>query len=161
MNPRQNLRHIPLLLLLAAGFAQADTLYKCTDPSSGGVSYTNQKDKAANNKHCTVVTQDKPVTTFSAPKRSSTPTPEGFPRVDADTQKDRDGGRRKILEDERQAEQDKLDDAKKKLAEQEAIREGGEKNYQRVLDRLKPYQEEVQLHEQNVDALQKEIDGLR
>jgi tmRNA-binding protein len=45
--------------------------------------------------------------------------------------------------------------------EVKSIREGGEKNYQRVLDRLKPYQEEVQLHERNVDSLQKELDGQR
>jgi hypothetical protein len=44
--------------------------------------------------------------------------------------------------------------------EQEAVREGGEKNYQRVLDRLKPYQDSVQLHERNIDALQKEIGNL-
>jgi hypothetical protein len=149
------------LLMLAAGFAQADTMYKCTD-ANGATTYTNRKDKTPG-KQCTVLTQDKAVSTFAAPKasRASTPTPEGFPRVNSETQKGRDDGRRQILGGEMQTEQEKLEEAKQKLAEQEAIREGGEKNYQRVLDRLKPYQEEVDLHQRNIDALQQEIDNLR
>jgi hypothetical protein len=147
-----------LLLVLLAGAAQADTLYKCSD-SEGRTTYTNQKTPG---KTCTVLSQDKPISTFAAPKaRAATPTPEGFPRVNSETQRSRDGDRRKILDEEMRAEQQKLDGAKKSLAEQEAIREGGEKNYQRVLDRLKPYQEEVQLHERNVESLQKEIDNQR
>jgi hypothetical protein len=148
-----NLRRTPYLLVLIAGFAQADTLYKCSD-SAGHTTYTNQKTPG---KSCTILSQDKPVTTFQAPR--TRPTPEGFPRVNAETQKSRDGDRRKILEEELRTEQQKLDDARKSLAEQEAIREGGEKNYQRVLDRLKPYQEEVQLHERNVESLQKELNN--
>lgn len=154
MNPSR----ISLLLVLLAGAAQADTLYKCTD-SAGHATYTNQKSPG---KTCTVLSQDKPVSTFAAPKaRPNAPTPEGFPRVNAETQKNRDGDRRKILEEELRTEQQKLEAAKKSLAEQEATREGGEKNYQRVLDRLKPFQEEIQLHERNVESLQKEIDNPR
>ena len=73
-----------------------------------------------------------------------------FPRVDKDTQKSRDDGRRRILEDELFSEEKGLSDAKAKLAEQEAVRNGDEKNYQRVLDRLKPYQEAVDRHERNM-----------
>lgn len=154
MNPRR----ITYLLVAVAGFAQADTLYKCTD-ASGHTAYTNQK---APGKNCTVLSQDKPVTTFQAPPKAkpNTPTPEGFPRVNSETQKNRDNDRRKILEDELGTEQAKLDEARKELAEQESIRVGGEKNYQRVLDRLKPFQESVQLHERNVESLQKELSGL-
>jgi hypothetical protein len=154
-----NLRRTPYLLMLVAGLTQADTLYKCTD-SSGATTYTNQKTPG---KNCTILSQDKPISTFAAPPRTraATPTPDGFPRVNSETQKSRDAERRRILEEEMRAEQQKLEGAKKSLAEQETVREGGEKNYQRVLDRLKPYQEEVQLHERNVESLQKEIDNLR
>lgn len=153
-----NLSRISLLLVLLAGAAQADTLYKCTD-SDGHTAYTNQK---SSGKTCTVLSQDKPVSTFAAPKaRPNAPTPESFPRVNAETQKNRDGDRHKILEEEMRTEQQKLEAAKKSLAEQEATREGGEKNYQRVLDRLKPYQEEIQLHERNIESLRKEIDNQR
>lgn len=157
MNHRTH-RHSVLSLVLIAGAAQADTLYKCQD-DAGHTTYTNQKTNA---KSCVILSQDKPVSTFSAPKaRTSTPTPDGFPKVSSEAQKNRDGDRRRILEDELANERKNLDAAKRTLAEQEAIREGGEKNYQRVLDRLKPHQDKVQLHERNIEALQKEIGNLR
>jgi hypothetical protein len=149
-----------LLLTLFAGIAHADTLYKCTD-SEGRTTYTNQKTGA---KNCTILSQDKPVSTFTAPPvkaRPSTPTPDGFPKVSSEAQKSRDSDRRRILEEELATERRGLDDARKALAEQESIREGGERNYQRVLDRLKPYQDSVQLHERNIDALQRELGNLR
>jgi hypothetical protein len=151
-------RPIPLLLALLVLPVQADTLYKCSD-SDGHTTYTNQKTGA---KNCTILSQDKPVSTFAPPKsRASTPTPENFPKVSAESQKSRDSDRKKILNDELAAEQRNLEEAKRALAEQEGIREGGERNYQRVLDRLKPYQDSVQLHERNVEALQKELGNLR
>jgi hypothetical protein len=150
--------YLILLSALIAGAVQADTLYKCQD-DAGHTTYTNQKTNA---KSCTILSQDKPVSTFTAPKpRASAPTPEGFPKVSSETQKNRDGDRRRILDEELAAERRNLDDAKRALAEQEAQREGGEKNYQRVLDRLKPYQDKVQLHERNIEALQKEIGNIR
>lgn len=151
-------RRIPLLFSLLALSVQADTLFKCTD-SDGHTTYTNQK---SSTKNCTVLIQDKPVTTFTAPKpRAATPTPGDFPKVTSEAQKSRDGDRRKIIEDELAAERAKLDDAKKTLAEQESQRLGGEKNYQKYQDRVKPYQDEVDLHERNVESLQKELNGLR
>lgn len=152
--------HFPLLMVVAGGLAHADTLYKCSD-EAGHTTYTNQKSSA---KNCAVLLQDKPVSTFSAPQvkpRQSAPTPEGFPKVSPDAQKSRDGDRRAILEQELAAERRNLEEAKRVLAEQESIREGGERNYQRVLDRLKPYQENVQLHERNIEALQREIGNLK
>ena len=53
-----------------------------------------------------------------------------------------------------------LADARKKLSEQEATRGGDEKNYARVLDRLKPYQDTVEVHEKNVEALKRELSNL-
>jgi hypothetical protein len=50
-----------------------------------------------------------------------------------------------------------LEQAKKALAEQEAIRGGDEKNYQRVLDRLKPYQDAVTKAEQNLDQARRNL----
>lgn len=147
-----------LSLLLAAGFARADTLFKCED-SQGHTTYTNQK---GNGKNCKVLAQDKPISTFAPPKaRPNAPTPDGFPRVSSETQKNRDGDRKRILEDELATEKENLEEAKKSLSEQEATREGGEKNYQKYLDRVKPYQDTVQLHERNIEALQKEIDNLK
>ena len=54
-----------------------------------------------------------------------------------------------------------LEQAKKDLAEQEATRSGGERNYQKVLDRLQPLKDKVALHERNIEAVQKELSRLR
>jgi hypothetical protein len=53
-----------------------------------------------------------------------------------------------------------LADARKKLSEQEAIRSGNEQNYAKVLERLKPYQDTVEVHEKNVEALKRELGNL-
>jgi len=55
------------------------------------------------------------------------------------------------------AAQAELAEAKRRLAEQEAIRSGDERNYQRVLDRLKPYQDAVERAQQNVDKAQRDL----
>lgn len=85
---------------------------------------------------------------------SANPTPANFPRVQEDTQKARDGDRRHILEQEMSGEQRNLEQAKKDLAEQEAIR--GAPN-----DRVVPYRERVGQHERNIQAIQKELNNLR
>ena len=51
----------------------------------------------------------------------------------------------------------KLASAKKALAEQEGIRTGDERNYQRVLDRLQPYQEAVQSAQKEVDQARRDL----
>lgn len=156
-----NLHRIAVVSVLAFASSPvfADTLYKCVDPQ-GQTTYTNQK---TNGKNCSILSQDKPVTTFAAPPKAkpNTPTPDGFPRVSSEAQKSRDSDRKRILEDELSTEKQNLDEAKKALTEQESVREGGEKNYQKYLDRVKPYQDQVQLHERNIEALQKELSNLR
>jgi len=150
-----------LLLTLAAATARADTLYKCVD-GAGVVLYTNQK----GGKNCTVLSQDKAVSTYSAPKtapRNGLPsgTPSDFPRVSEDAQKGRDTDRRKILEQELASEQAKLGQARKDLSEGEATRLGNEKNYQKYLDRVQGLKDGVALHERNLEALRREIANLK
>lgn len=82
-------------------------------------------------------------------------------RVDPPTQRKRDDDRRRILEEELSREQQALDEARKALTEQEEQRSGEERNYARVLDRLKPYQETVSLHEKNVASLKLEMANLK
>ena len=88
-------------------------------------------------------------------------TPPGFPKVDGETQKLRDNDRRKILEQELANEQKLLGQARNELAEQESMRLGSERNYQRVLDRLEPYKQKVKLHEDNIANLRRELAGGR
>jgi hypothetical protein len=146
---------LPLALFAIAAPVPANTLYKCTD-AEGRTTYTNTKGNA---KSCTVLSREQPVSSFSVPKaKANTPTPGDFPKVGAGEQKARDGDRRAILEQELATEQKSLDDAKKMLVQQEAVAPGGPA---RAPERLKPYQDTVQLHERNVEALKKEIGNLK
>ena len=144
------------LCLLAASLDRAD-VYKCVD-EDGHVTYTNTKPSPK--AKCTALSRDQRVSTVPG-RAAGTPSPPGFPKVDGETQKARDNDRRKILDQELASEQASLEQAKKELANQEAIRTGDERNYQRVLDRLQPFKDKVALHERNIEALKKEIGNLR
>jgi hypothetical protein len=71
--------------------------------------------------------------------------------VDEQTQKSRDGDRRRILENELAAEEKNAEQAKKDLAEQEAIvlpnerMQGGAISGGKVQERLQPYKDKVAL----------------
>jgi hypothetical protein len=159
----RQLRPIPVAIAFAfAGGAHADTLYKCTD-GEGHATYTNNKGGA---KNCVVISREQPVSTIAAPKapraNAGAPTPGDFPKVGAGEQKSRDGDRRAILDQELATEQKSLDEARKTLAQQEAgLAVVAGTNPARNQERLKPYQDTVQLHERNIEALKKEIANLK
>ena len=91
-----------------------------------------------------------------------TPTPAGFPRVDADTQRTRDALRRKVLSDE-------LDTEEKLLVESRAAYGDGapqplpdeQKDAQKYANRLSKLRQAVSLHEKNIEALRKELAALK
>ena len=147
------------LLVTPLALGQQSTVWRCF--VDGRSQYTNIK-KETIGRECTVVSREVSVVhSGPAPLAKQDARPADFPRVDPETQRRRDETRRKILENELQAEQKSLADAKVKLAEQESIRNGDERNYQKVVDRLMPYQETVDRHERNVMALQKELTRLQ
>jgi hypothetical protein len=139
-----------LALLLAAlggaGAAQAD-IFKCTG-GDGHVTYTNQK----TDKSCLTLSRDLPVSSVSGRSgEARSPTPASFPRVDNGTQRKRDGNRRRILEEELGREEKLLAEARSALAVA-APKPGA---------RLEPLQDNIALHERNLEALRKEIGNLR
>lgn len=145
----------------AAHAQQGGTIFGCVD-ESGRRYYTNIKSDT-DGKKCSVV--QKEISVMPAPPAPPAASRGGSAgagsKVDQSTQRNRDEARRRILQDELGAAESRLAEAKQKLAEQEGTREGGERNYQRVLDRLKPFQEEVARQEQNVAELKREISSLR
>ena len=150
------MKYKPLFFLLffLSQATHAD-IYKLVD-ENGRVTYSNVPLKGSKKLHI------EPLSTIAAPKhKPSTATPQNFPRVDNDTQKKRDDTRRGILEQELAAERKLLDEAKKALAEGEATRMGDERNYQKYLDRVQGLKDNVTLHEKNIDALNKELAGVR
>jgi len=151
---------VAALVFVLAAPARGDT-FKCID-ANGRATYTNMKEETKG-KNCSVVMREISVVPAVPPARSAVanPSPAGFPKVDPATQKNRDGARRRILEEELSGEEKALAQAKTELTEQESVRTGGEKNYQRVLDRLQKYKDEVELHEKNVEALKKELSNAK
>ena len=161
------LRHFLTLLLAlcAAPFAQAD-IFKCVD-AEGRTTYTNDRNAG---RSCMRIQQE--TMSFAspppAPPRPTTtapsPTPAaaaGFPRISQNDQRSRDDIRRKVLEQELASEEAALADAQAKLAEQESMRGGNERNYQKVLERLQPFQSKVELHKRNIEALRREMRTLK
>jgi len=156
------MRNLALAGLLMLSPAVRGEIYECLEPSGSKLFTSDPKEAKA--KGCKAMNLGPP-NTVSGPAKSQgksiTPPPQGFPKVDKDTQKQRDGDRRRLLEQELASEEKLLAQAKKELAEQESIRLGSEFNYQRVLNRLEPYKKKVALHENNVANLKRELAGTR
>ena len=140
-----------LALAAPSGHAQSE-VYKCPD-ANGRPTYTNVKRDTVG-KNCTLVSKEVQVVPSQAPATSSS-------SRGSSGAVDRNENRRKILESELQNEQQLLSDAQQKLTEQEGIRSGDERNYARVQERLKPYQEAVDLHTKNIEQLRGELGRLR
>ena len=147
-----------ILVLALAGPARAQSeIWKCVD-ERGRPLYTSDKRETAGKK-CELVSRE--VNVVPAQKAAAKqPSPAGFPKESAADRAAAKSKQRETLERELNQEESMLGDAKRKLAEQEAIRTGDEKNYARVLERLRPYQDAVEVHEKNVDALKRELGNL-
>jgi len=142
-------------IVLSPGAARAD-IWECMD-DSGNKRFTNIRSEA---KGCRMLNVG-PTNTVSGGKPQPQAAPPGFPRIDGETQRQRDIDRRRILEQELANEQKLLDQARSELAVQDSMRLGSERNYQRVLDRLEPFQRKVKLHEDNIANLRRELAGGR
>ena len=155
--------------------------------ADGQVIYTNIPIKNATKLSCFSSEDSRPINK-SATKQ---PTPSSFPRVDSSTQKQRDEGRRKILEDELEAEQKALEQAKKDYAEAEEKPEVFKKtimvnvcetkvvngssvktckdvpqettgrNVAAFEEKMQKFQEAVDSHNKNIQMLQKELASIK
>ena len=147
-----------MLGVAAAGqvFAQVETIWNCKD-ANGRTQLTNLKEDTVG-KDCRIVQQQR-VTVVPGAKAGAK-SPAGFPKESTADRQASKAKQRDTIEKELNQEQSMLADARKKLAEQEAIRSGDEKNYAKVLERLKPYQDTVEVHQKNVEALKRELNNL-
>ncbi|MGZ8202864.1 MAG: DUF4124 domain-containing protein [Burkholderiales bacterium] len=155
-----------LAFLVALPISARAEIYECID-QDGVKRFTNIVAEAKGCRALKISPAHAPRAPASAaPKAQSSratsaPTPANFPRVDRATQQARDNDRRRILEQELSIEQKLLDQARQELAAQEGTRLGTERNYQRVLDRLEPFQKRVRQHEDNIANLRREISKIR
>ena len=146
------LRLLILGLFVAAAAPAASQprseIYKCVD-ASGKASYTNDARETAGRKCQLVTTQ----INVAPPQKQE----RGFPRESAADRANAKGKQREILQQELASEEANLTKAKEDLAEQESVRNGDERNYARVLERLQPFKDRVETHEKNVEALKREL----
>src|SRR3990172_8417901 len=155
---------LALLAAFLAGPAHAQqtveqTIWSCRD-KSGKTLLTSLKEDTLD-KECKVVQRQR-VTVVPAPGKpaAKASSPSSFPKESVNDRSAAREKQRQTLERELAQEQDLLAAAQRKLAEQEAIRSGDEKNYARVLERLRPYRDAVEVHGKNIEALKRELSNL-
>jgi hypothetical protein len=155
------LRHLFILCCsFACAFAAQAEIYKRVD-KDGHVTYSSTPIKGAQKLHL------EPLPTMTPPPKARG-TPEGFPRVNSETQNRRDDTRRKILEDELATEQKALEEARTNLKEgqdnPEVYKNASGQTFRNVAkyeEKVNALQEEVSAHEKNVEALQAELANLK
>lgn len=155
------LRYLLVLLSISPMLVQAE-IYKSVD-KDGHVTYSSTPIKGSKKLEL------EPLPTMVPPARPrSAESPEGFPKVDGATQKGRDDTRRKILEDELAAEQKLLEEARQnlKVGEEnpEVFKTKDGKTFRNVAkydEKIKKLNEQIELHQKNVEALKTELSNLR
>ncbi len=89
------------------------------------------------------------------------PSANGFPKVDASTQRERDLERRRILEDELRKEESRLAELKAVYKNGEPDRLGDERNYQKYLDRVQRLKDDIDRSEGNIASIRRELGTVR
>ncbi len=150
------LRHLFIVLCVGqVGWAHAD-IYKYVDPE-GHVTYSSTPIKGGKKLELEPLPTMQPFNKGAAE----------FPRVDGATQRSRDETRRKILQDELAKEQQQLAEARQKLQDAQdnprVSHVGGKtfRNVEAYEESVKTAQDEVTLHERNVEALKTEISQIK
>jgi Domain of unknown function (DUF4124) len=145
------------VLCACSMLAQAE-IYKAVD-EDGHVTYSSTPIKGGKK----LILE--PLPTMMPPGKAHAP--EEFPKVDNETQRGRDDTRRKILQDELNAEEKLLDEAKQNLQEGESnpeVFKGADgrtyRNVAKYEEKIKPLQNQVDLHKQNIEALMTELSKL-
>ena len=150
------LRYALLFTLGCPLLVQAD-IYKSID-EDGRVTYSSTPIKGGEKLNLP------PLPTMLPPAKASSP--GNFPKVDEQTQKERDDKRRKILEEELVAEQELLAEARQNLedASPEIFKGADGKTYRNVAkyeEKTKAMAEQIEQHEKNIEAIKTELSKLK
>ncbi|PLP97400.1 DUF4124 domain-containing protein [Cupriavidus pauculus] len=156
---------VALAVWAAPAAAQSSDVYMCKGPN-GVPEYRNGtaggKDcKKLNLPDVTTVPGSRSGGGVSSGGKPAVASPAAFPRVDSATQKTRDGERRAVLEQELQSEEARLAGLRAEYNNGEPERQGGERNYQKYLDRTARLRDDVTRSEANVSSLRRELSNLK
>lgn len=168
MNKQFTFASIVISSLIVAT-AQAE-IYKHVD-ADGRITYSNVKIKGAKKldlEPADTSFGNTPKSTSKNSDESKTATPSNFPKVDSNTQNQRDLKRKEILQSELDAEKQALARAKQAYAEGESNPEVYQvrnangttstfRNVPKFQEKMKALQAEVDAHQRNIDLLTKEL----
>ena len=141
-------------------------IYKYTD-SNGVTTYTNIKPDGKSKAELIISgpkTAEPPPATREKKPTVKTPAPANFPKVDNQTQNQRDQKRRQLLSAELEQEKQALANAKQLYEEEknipEVYRGANGKTFRNVAkyeEKLRVIEAEIQAHERNIELLNKEL----
>lgn len=161
------LRYLLAAFCVCPLLAQAE-IYKSVD-KDGHVTYSSSPIKGG--KRIILEPSSTSSSSSSAPasrQRSESSSPRDFPRVDGATQRGRDDTRRRILEEELATEEKLLAEARQNLKAgedtPEVYRGKDGKTYRNVGkydEKIKTLNDQVELHQGNVEALRTELSKLK
>ena len=154
-------------LALPNASAQTGTVYRCPGPPA---LYTDQiSAQQAKEQGCRTI-EGAPITIVSPPRPrpvAGTPPSAGgsSPRtadgkVEAGEQRSRDSDARKILDTELRREETRLAELQKEFNNGEPERQGGERNFQKYLDRVEEMKAAIARKQSDVAALKRELAKL-
>lgn len=166
-----------ICVILLASSAQAQ-IYKSVD-ADGHVTYSNVPIKGATKLNIELLEQsetgnadgagnaEKEKKSSGVTNRTKTASPSKFPRVDPQTQGQRDDKRKKILQDELNAEKKALAEAKQAYQQgaetPEVYRGANGKTFRNVAkyeEKMQNLRNDVDVHEKNIQLLEKELGRL-
>jgi len=151
-----------LLCAVAATAADSATVYRCPGPP---VLYTDQITvQQAKDRGCRTI-EGAPITIVSPPKPRPLAGASGASRasdgkVEASDQRARDSDARKILEAELKREETKLTELQKDFNNGEPERQGGERNYQKYLERVEEMKAAIARKLSDIAAIKRELAKL-
>ena len=154
-------------LLISASWGACAQNYFICQAADGNRVMTNSELEAKKYKSCQI-RQLETTVTIASPKavpspRAGTPSagPASFPKVEADAQRNRDTGRRTVLEDELRAEETKCAALRSEFGAGEPERLGSERNYAKYQERVAQMKEDLARCESNTAALKNELSKIR
>jgi hypothetical protein len=148
------IRYLLALLCVLPTWALAE-IYKAVD-ANGHVTYSNAPLKGGRKIISSQHGQEQRDTNKAAGTSRNTASPTTFPRIDSETQKNRDNTRQKILQNELESEEKLLIEARKALKDAESAPTDPQ-----FAAKTKSALEQIKIHEKNIEALTTELSKLK
>ena len=148
--------------VIAQPVAHAQDVFVCTDVN-GRKLYTDAYKSGCKTLEVPGSIAAPPQSSQRKAPRAATPvsTPTDFPKVDNAQQRARDNDRREILSEELRQEQARLAQLNAEFKGGEPDRLGNERNYAKYQERVASLRDSISRAERNIEALKREMAGIK